>query len=149
MGSKYLNHLFEKEYISIYMLLYCETQVFNQRKTGVLNFWQLYGKVAFGMLMRNSSINAGLECERSLRNTCLSSSSSVGCEWWRPCSFLPCWWSVLLLVPSRIHGCNIWGSCPCNRLYNFYVGLLRFFLEDLDWSVWFISKRCRCSDKCA
>lgn len=68
-----------------------------------------------------------------------------GCQWRWPCSLLPRWWPVLLLVPSRIHGCNIWGSCPCNSLYNIYVGILCILLQDLDRGVWLISKRCRCS----
>lgn len=124
-------------------LLWCESLVFNQLEYLLFNIY-----IYISCSKHQRGINLLIQ-DRDVGNLwkiiyCLF-LPFPGCQWRWPCSLLPCWWPVLLLVPSRIHGCNIWGSCPCNSLYNIYVGILCILLQDLDWGVWLISKRCRCS----
>lgn len=62
---------------------------------------------------------------------------------WRPCSCLSSWWTLLLSVTSRVLFFSVRRPCTCSCLYCIYVGLLRFLLQDVDWSFWLLCQRCK------
>lgn len=56
---------------------------------------------------------------------------------------LPCRWSVLLSLSPRIIRHGFRGSGPHCHLHYIHAGILCLLLENLDWSIWIISQRCK------